>query len=168
MPAGIGDISNVRHRHAFNAIQQELNNMTDSLQEKVQRLEDIESIRSLLVEYGVLLDKRDLGAYSRLFVDDGIWEGGMGKAQTPEGIEKLVRDGFAKLPPRENDYHLMSSVDIRITGPDSATAWSRWTYMIQGDDGRPTPLLAGHYEDVLAKVDGKWKFQYRLAAIDVR
>jgi len=142
--------------------------MTDSLQDKVQRLEDIENIRSLLVEYGQLLDKRDLGAYSRLFTDDGIWEGGMGKAQTPEGIEKVVRDGFSKLPPRENDYHLMSSVDIRVTGSDSATAWSRWTYMIQGEDGRPTPLLAGHYDDVLAKVNGVWKFKYRNAVIDVR
>ena len=101
--------------------------MTDSLQDKIQRLEDIENIRSLLVEYGQLLDKRELGAYSRLFANDGIWEGGMGKAQTPEGIEKLVRDGFAKLPPRENDYHLMSSVDIKITGSDSATAWQRET-----------------------------------------
>jgi len=142
--------------------------MTDSLQDKIQRLEDIENIRSLLVEYGQLLDKRELGAYSRLFTDDGIWEGGMGKAQTPKAIEKLVRDGFARLLPREHDYHLMSSMDIKITGSDSATAWSRWTYMIRSEDGRPMPLLAGHYEDVLTKVNGVWKFRYRLAATDVQ
>jgi len=139
-----------------------------SIEARVQRLEDIENIRALLVEYGRDLDKRDLVAYSHLFAKDGIWEGGMGKAQSPAGIEKLVRDGFAKLPPRHNDFHIMSSMDIRITGPDSAVAWSRWTYVVQGKDGKPTPFLAGHYEDVLTKVDGVWKFQHRHAFDDVK
>lgn len=142
--------------------------MTPSLKDRVQRLEDIESIRTLLVEYGRDLDKRDLVAYSHLFADDGIWEGGMGKAQSPKAIEKLVRDGFSKLPPRHNDFHLMTSMDIKITGPHSATAWSRWTYVVQGEDGKPTPLLAGHYEDTLTKVNGAWKFQHRHAYTDVK
>jgi len=142
--------------------------LAPTLEARVQRLEDIENIRALLVEYGRDLDKRDLVAYSHLFAKDGIWEGGMGKAQSPAGIERLVRGGFAKLPPRHNDFHIMSSMDIRITGPDSAVAWSRWTYVVQGKDGKPTPFLAGHYEDVLTKVDGVWKFQHRHAFDDVK
>lgn len=153
--AGVGN-------HAYTA------SKVPSLKARVQRLEDIENIRTLLVEYGRNLDKRDLVTYSNLFAKDGIWEGGMGKAQSPEAIEKLVRDGFAKLPTRHNDYHIMSSMDIKITGPGSATAWSRWTYMVQGDDGKPTPLLAGHYEDVLTKVDGVWKFKHRHTFTDVK
>jgi hypothetical protein len=42
-----------------------------SVEARLQRLEDMEEIRLLLLDYGRLLDARDLAAYSRLFAKYG-------------------------------------------------------------------------------------------------
>jgi hypothetical protein len=53
----------------------------ESLAEKVQRLEDNEEIRTVLVNYGRTLDAHDFGAYSQLFAKDGEWVGGFGSVK---------------------------------------------------------------------------------------
>src|SRR5271156_4169158 len=70
-----------------------------SADQRLQKLEDKEAIRSLLIDYGRALDKRDFVAYGRLFAKDGTWKGGMGSATTPQGIQKMVADGFSKMSP---------------------------------------------------------------------
>ena len=52
-------------------------NDTVSLSARLQRLEDTEEIRTLLLDYGRLLDLRDLSGYSQLFAKDGEWVGGL-------------------------------------------------------------------------------------------
>ena len=47
-----------------------------SLAARLQRLEDIEEIRTVLLNYGRFLDARDFAAYSRLFAKDGEWVAG--------------------------------------------------------------------------------------------
>ena len=54
-----------------------------SLAARVQRLEDQEEIRMLLVDYGRSLDARDFVKYSSLFAKDGEWTGGFGTAKGP-------------------------------------------------------------------------------------
>ena len=49
-----------------------------SLAARLQRLEDVEEIQALLLDYGRLLDSRDLPGYSRLFAKEGEWVGGFG------------------------------------------------------------------------------------------
>ena len=44
-----------------------------ALSARMQRLEDMEEIRTVLLNYGRYLDARDFGAYSRLFAKDGEW-----------------------------------------------------------------------------------------------
>lgn len=50
-----------------------------SLAARVQRLEDIQAIQNLLLEYGRTLDAHDLKAYSNLFAKDGEWGEGSGR-----------------------------------------------------------------------------------------
>src|SRR5262245_27562157 len=54
-----------------------------SMAARLQRLEDIMEIQTLLLDYGRFLDARDLPAYSRLFAKDEEWVGGFG--QKPGG-----------------------------------------------------------------------------------
>jgi uncharacterized protein (TIGR02246 family) len=129
---------------------------------RLRRAEDIESIRSLLVAYGRFFDARDFAAYSNLFAEDGVWVGGDGgtRYEGPAAIKAMVDEGY---PPSvfPGGFHLMTSFSIELTGPDSATAWSRWTFVIRDDAGNLQPFRAGHYEDVLVRGDGDWKFQSR-------
>lgn len=139
-----------------------------SVEDRLQRLEDIEDIRSLLIEYGRALDKRDFEAYGELFARNGVWKGGMGSATGPEAIGKMVEAGFARMDPAQftDSNHVMTSMDIQLDG-DSATAWSRWLWVVVGDDDKPRVERAGYYEDSLVREDGHWKFLHRQAFTEI-
>jgi hypothetical protein len=95
-----------------------------SVEDRLQRLEDREAIRSLLIDYGRALDKRDFTAYGKLFARNGTWKGGMGSATGPEEIGKMVEAGFGRMKPEQytDSNHVMTSMDIELDG-DTATAW---------------------------------------------
>ena len=140
----------------------------DPVEKRLQRLEDIQAIKTLLIRYGRNLDSQNIEAYSKLFAEDGTWTGGMGSATGPAAIRKMVEDGIAQMKPGifDHAFHIMSSMDIQVDG-DTATAWSRWTWVIAGEDGKPHTERAGHYEDTLVRVNGEWKFKSRHAFSEV-
>jgi uncharacterized protein (TIGR02246 family) len=133
---------------------------------RLQRLEDMEEIRTLLLDYGRFLDSRDLVAYSRLFAKDGEWVGGFGSARGPEEILAFMQKNLGTGPNRGNTYHILSNFEI-ATDRDSATAWSRWTFITPGADGKPVISQAGRYDDVLVREDGRWRFKRRVASNDI-
>jgi hypothetical protein len=135
---------------------------------RLQQLEDRAAIEELLVTYGRLLDKRDLVGYSKLFAADGVWEGGIGTATGPAQILDMLTKVFARVPPGQygSNFHVMSSFSVQIDG-STATSWSRWTWFIEGADGKPSAQRSGHYEDQLVKVDGEWKFKHRLTVTEL-
>jgi uncharacterized protein (TIGR02246 family) len=139
-----------------------------SLEQRLQRLEDIEAIRSVMIEYGRALDKRDFKAYGELFAKEGSWKGGMGGATGPEDIANMVQAGFAKMDPKmyTDSNHVMTSMDINVDG-DTATAWSRWLWVIPGDDNRPLVQRGGYYEDTFVREDGHWKINTRQAFTEI-
>lgn len=139
-----------------------------SIEKRVQLIEDREAIRDLLVTYGRLLDNKDLVGYSKLFAEDGVWEGGIGSATGPAGIVDMLETVYARVAPDQygSDYHIMSGFIIDIDG-NSATSWSRWTWIVEGEDGTPVGRRSGHYEDVLVKVAGQWKFKHRLTVTEL-
>jgi uncharacterized protein (TIGR02246 family) len=137
-----------------------------SLAARLQRLEDLEEIRTLLLDYGRFLDSRDLPAYSKLFAKDGEWVGGFGSARGPAGILAFMEKNLGTGPNRTNTYHILSNFEIEVKG-DTATAWSRWTFVVPGPDGKPVISQAGRYDDILVREDGRWKFKRRTASNDI-
>src|SRR5262245_37322459 len=133
---------------------------------RLQGLEDMEEIRTLLLDYGRFLDSRDLVAYSRLFAKDGEWVGGFGSARGPEEILAFMQKNLGTGPNRGNTYHILSNFEI-VPDRDSATAWSRWTFVTPGADGKPVISQAGRYDDVLVREDGRWRFKRRVASNDI-
>ena len=138
-----------------------------SIEARLRQIQDREEIRALLIDYGRHFDARDFGAYSNLFAQDGTWIGSGSETRFtgPAAIRRMVEEGF---PPEfyPGSFHIMTSISVELTGADSATAWSRWTFMVRNDEGTPVPLRAGRYEDVLVRVDGQWKFQQRQVLAD--
>ena len=135
---------------------------------RLQRLEDRSAIQELLVTYGRMLDQRDLVGYSKLFAADGVWEGGIGIATGPAQIYEMLTKVFSRVPPGQygGNFHVMSSFSINVDG-NVATSWSRWTWFIEGADGKPAAQRSGHYEDQLVKVGGEWKFKHRLTVTEL-
>jgi len=74
-----------------------------SSEARLQRLEDIESIRRLLTDYGRDLDRRDFKAYSELFAADGVWDGGFGAAKGPAEIQAMMEKSIGGEPIADAD-----------------------------------------------------------------
>jgi hypothetical protein len=151
----------------FLAVQAPRAGQTDtSIAARLQRLEDIEEIRTLLLDYGRFLDSRDLAGYSRLFAKEGEWVGGFGSARGPADILAFMQKNLGTGPNRNNSYHILSNFEIDVKG-DTATAWSRWTFIVPAADGKPVISQAGRYDDTLIREEGRWKFKRRVASNDI-
>ena len=139
-----------------------------SIQERLQQLEDKDEIHALLITYGRMLDKEDLVGYSQLFAQDGVWEGGIGSASGPAGIQAMLEKVFGKMTRGQygNSYHIMSDIEIKVDG-DTATSWSRWTWIVEEEKGKPVLQRSGHYEDKLVREDGRWRFKHRLTVTEL-
>ena len=139
-----------------------------SLAARVQRLEDQEEIRMLLVDYGRSLDARDFAKYASLFAKDGEWSGGFGTAKGPAAIKAMMDKEIGSTPaPRPNStYHLLSNFAIDVHG-DTGTVWSRWAFIVTSKENTPSVMYGGHYDDVVVREDGHWKFKKRAASNDI-
>jgi uncharacterized protein (TIGR02246 family) len=136
----------------------------ESTDARLQRLLDKEEIAGVLTEYGRSLDARDFATYSSLFASDGEWVGGFGTVKGPAAIKALMEKTLGTGGNKSGNYHLLSNFVITVNG-DTATAWSRWTFVQPGERGA-TIAQAGRYEDQLVRENGAWKFKRRTAASD--
>jgi ketosteroid isomerase-like protein len=136
-----------------------------SVAARLQRLEDIEAIRTVLLNYGRFLDARDFAAYSRLFAKDGEWAGGFGTVKGPAEIQAFMEKQIPG-PNKGNTYHILSNFEIDVHG-DTARAWSRWAYITPGTDSEPVIAQGGRYDDILVRENGAWKFKRRVASNDI-
>jgi len=138
---------------------------TASLAARLQQFEDKEEIQRLLLDYGRHLDARDFAAYGRLFAKDGEWVGGFGTASGgPAGIQAFMEKAMGTGPNRGNTYHLLTNFVITVNG-DTATAWSRWAFVIPGPSGAAI-AQAGRYDDTLVRENSRWRFKRRTASND--
>src|ERR1700728_667770 len=145
--------------------------MVESIEARLARLEDLEAIRALLADYRRHLDGKDFRAYATLFARDGEFIAGENdtiRAQGPEAIFALVDGmrGTLLTDQGGDDVHVAVNEVIELDG-DRATATSTWVYLIRGEGDVPEVSKIGHYEDLLTREDGHWKFLRRRAPMDI-
>jgi 3-phenylpropionate/cinnamic acid dioxygenase small subunit len=140
----------------------------DEVLERLRRLEDTIAIQRLLVDYGVHLDARDLHAYSRLFCEDGEWTGDTGSAVGPDAIQAMLEANLPGNPPApgETTWHVMANPTVDVDG-DRASARVLWVLLRRDSGDVPGIAVTGHYEDLLARENGAWKFKRRAAFVDI-
>jgi uncharacterized protein (TIGR02246 family) len=136
-----------------------------TLAARLQRIEDTQQIERLLLNYGRHLDARDFKAYSLLFAKDGVWSGGMGTVQGPAAIQAFMEKAIPG-PNAVHNYHLLSNFVIDVNG-DTATAWSRWQFVVPGANNTAVVAQSGRYDDTLVREDGRWRFKRRVASNDI-
>jgi uncharacterized protein (TIGR02246 family) len=136
----------------------------ESVSTRLQRFEDKEEIQNLLLDYGRSLNSRDFAAYSALFSKDGEWVGGFGSVTGPANIKTFMEKNMGTQPNVAKNYHLLSNFVITVNG-DTATAWSRWAFVVPGERGAAI-AQAGRYDDTLVRENGHWRFKRRVASND--
>jgi len=137
--------------------------------ERVARLEDLEAIRRLVVDYKIALDGKDTDAYVELFAVDGtLWCTPELQATGRPAIKALVDGMSGNLLTEEvgTDFHAIANHQIDLAG-DTATGTLMWLYFTVGADGRPSLAKIGHYTDTYRREDGRWRFHRRDAPTDI-
>lgn len=141
------------------------------LEARVRRLEDLEQIRRLLLDYRRHLDGKEFRAYAALFASDGEFIAGQRgeiRAKGPEAIFALVDGmrGTLLTDAGGDDVHVAVNEVIELDG-DRATVSSTWVYLIRAEGDTPEVSKVGHYEDVVTRADGGWRFLRREAPMDI-
>jgi hypothetical protein len=143
-----------------------------TLEARLQVLEDKEAIRTLLLNYGRHLDERNWDAYAALFAaDGGTWNGGMGIARGRDEILRMMTstigaDNVGAGGTGLSNLHLLGNEFIAVNG-DTATALSKWVFVMTAADGGPEMVFVGHYDDELVRENGAWKFKLRTVTGDI-
>ena len=135
----------------------------EPVEERIARLEDIESIRQLKHQYASYCDNGYMAdSIAALFVDDAVWESN--SFGTYEGRDAI--HGFITKIGNEIVFalHYMDNAVIDIA-PDGQTAKGRWILfepatMTRGESGgTDSVVITADYEDDFVKVDGEWRFK---------
>lgn len=128
---------------------------TDSLEDRIRRLEDIEAIRQLDAQYCRHLDDGNWDALMELFTEDGEFDG----LSHPRGRTEM-RAFFAGLADGglTSFWHFITNMEIELDG-DHATVHSfLWQPCVT--DGAPA-IAAGRYNDRVVRVDGRWRYRVK-------
>ena len=132
-----------------------------TLEQRIQRLEDIEDIRRLRNRYHASLNENRYEQCRSLFTDDAVVE--LGYLARYEGIDAIDR-GFRAMGERDRFFikQFIHSHDVEVDG-DSATG----TSYLEARYGRfgVSYVVAGRYDDVYARVVGVWKFKAMIAEL---
>ena len=150
------------------------------MEQRLQKLEDRAAIEQVIFgEYPRALDGRDWKAYAATFAREGVLVQGTQETKGPAAIEEqFSRPRTPRAPaasaapaagaapaaaPREAPIaskHVISNFKIISLTSDRAETTAYWETVSTRSSG--TVIAgAGHYNDVLIKEDGKWKFLRR-------
>ena len=128
-----------------------------TLEERVQRLEDIEGMRQLKIRYAGLCDAHyDPDGLAALFTDDAVWDGG-----SDFGVHhgtQAIRAFFAGVSQQITfalHYMIGHAIDIAPAGHEASGTWDLFVPATM--HGRAV-WLAATYNDHYRKVRGQWLF----------
>ncbi len=146
----------------------------ESMEARLRATEDRQAIEQLMTgDYPRALDSRNWAVYASFFTADAELVTGGNTIKGPAAIEKnfsTPRPPAPGAPPppapgEVRTLHVVSNLNFKIEG-DRAVGGAYWE-TIGVRDGHSEVLGAGHYEDVLRKEKGHWKFQRRVIANDL-
>ena len=131
---------------------------------RVQRLEDIEAIKLLVVRYAQGADRgNDTDIMIPLFADDGVWDGGerFGVYTGKEAIRQFLSESGSFIGWTLH-YMVSPAVEVDPNGKTAKAFWYLWetATMPNQETGEDDAFwIGGTYESELTKQhDGAWKF----------
>ncbi|MEI7710686.1 MAG: nuclear transport factor 2 family protein [Rhodospirillales bacterium] len=132
-----------------------------TLEQRIQRLEDIEDIRRLRNRHHASLNENRYEQCRSLFTDDAVVE--LGYLARYEGLDAIDR-GFRAMGERDRFFikQFIHSHDVEVDG-DAGTG----TSYLEARYGRfgVSYVVAGRYDDIYARIDGVWKFKAMIAEL---
>lgn len=132
--------------------------MPATLEEKVQRLTDIEDIKILKLKYARHCDDNyNPEGIASCFTENGIWDGGpLGYAECHEGIK-----AFFTASPQLVSFaaHYTTNPIIEIDGDTATATWYLWQPMVLVE-GQQAMWLIAHYHDRYQRGSDGWLIEH--------
>jgi len=136
----------------------------DNLAARIQRLEDIEAIKWMIVRYAQGADQNNNpDILMPLFADDAVWDAGerFGRHVGKQAIHDFLQGSGSFIG---WTLHYMVSPAIKITedGRTAQAFWYLWetANMPHAQTHEPEAMwIGGTYDTELAKEHGEWKFK---------
>ncbi len=130
--------------------------MTESLEQRIRRLEDRFAINDLVVSYATLLDDAQWDELGDLFTLDGVFAS---PNSTTTGRAAIIENFKKKHAPFPATWHDPHGVVVEIDDDDHA----RGTVIGYAELGSPglTVSTSIRYQDDYRREDGRWRFASR-------
>jgi len=131
-----------------------------SVESRLQRLEDLETIRGLDAEYCRVLDDGNWPALIELFTPDGEFIGlshARGHAELLAFFGGLAACGLTAF------WHHVSNLEIDLDGDTARVRSFLWQPCVQ--DGI-AHVAGGRYTDTLVRTDGRWRYRSKRVSFD--
>ena len=133
---------------------------------RIGRLEDMEEIRRLYVDYGQHLDAGDADAYAELFTRDAkLRLTPVLRADGRDEIRRVAESGVRPAHRGQGAVHVLGAPRVSLDG-DHASGHCVWAAVSVADDGTPR-IVVGRHIDELAREEGRWRFSSRKGILDV-
>ncbi len=127
-----------------------------TLDERIQRLEDIEALKVLKSRYAEYCDEDyNPDLLEPLFTQDAIWDGGVLGRYTGRDTIKAFFAGASKAMPFA--IHHVTNPIIEIDGNRATGRWHLWQPCVHAA-GNTALWIAGRYQDEYRREDGEWRF----------
>ena len=131
---------------------------TNSLEQRITIIEDIEAIKKLKARYcRVCDDNHKPNEITKLFAVDGIWESeGTGAHQGHAAIRALFQRFQERIS--FSQHNVMNPI-VEVNGDTAKGSWyflGPFTFR----KGNRAMWLAARYEEDYVKVNGEWKFKH--------
>jgi len=135
----------------------------NDLTARIQRLEDIEAIKWMIVRYAQGADQHNnVDIMLPLFADDAVWDAGerFGRYEGKPAIYEFLK-GSGSFIGWTLHYMVSPAIKIADDGNTAQAFWYLWeTANIPHQQTREPEAtwIGGTYDTELARVDGEWKF----------
>jgi len=135
------------------------------LEQRLDVLEDIDSIQRLQRVYGYYIDNRLWDEMTALFADAGaaIEIGRRGRYEGKDNVRAFLRDVLGESRAGLNEHEVINHLQLQgvvTVAPDRQRACGRWRALIQASPppGGTTMMCAeGVYENSYVRENGMWK-----------
>ena len=137
----------------------------ETLEQKVQRLLDIEEIKNLLATYAKGADlKNDPQIMGPMFASDAVWECPAFdmRFEGRDAIAKGVSDAAQTDILWTLHYMVSPMVEVNLDAASGTMSWYLWELAnMRGNSGEVEPVwVGGTYDSDVVKVDGAWYFSH--------
>lgn len=127
-----------------------------TIEERLQRLEDIEAIRNLISRYSPLTDSGQAEAVARIWTEDGEYDiGGFTVAKGRAAISAAINSEPHRNLMESGSAHVLSSPHIELNG-DNAVATCFSVLFRRQSEAFETYRVAASRWELVRQADGEW------------